>query len=403
MDNNQLTDEQINLINKDMEEFVNNTPPLKVLADMPSNNGVEENTEKLEGEYKVMDVSVNPDTGEHILYGEHPETEDKSFEKLCEEINDDVTPLLTKDDAPVSENDLKEYIATQDKDSLFKEIFGDESDFKADVVQQLLDITNRKINKEKFNIFKELSEEIQNLINKTVIGMGIPVTSNQYRAVRNAMAESLIDEFITDTYFNRAKDDLNLEIEKIFDEGSSEIADSVIGYTAERNEALRAYAEKIDDPEKKEKIYSILGAIDEAYNLTELKELCKKFKIKHIDLEKPEAKNYQIDRFLSKYDGSPYNIYSIYLAEKSLLRNLNKEGEHFNNKDVRAFFLAFCDQVKNYTPSDSLQHAYMYYVIYNTVLSDINTGTKKEVSEVFLENVKSCIINLRLRNPSSLL
>lgn len=405
MDNStQLTDEQIELINKEMEDFKNSNENLKVLADLPSNNGVDENINKEEGTFKKMNVAVNPDTGEHILYDEaNDDTEDKSFEELCDEINSDVT-MISKDDAPINEEELKEYAESvkEDKDSIFKEIFGDDENYNPEVMTKILEITNRKINKEKFNVFKELPKTVQDLICKQIIGMGVPVTSNQYKAMRNAIAESLIDEFITDTYFNRAKNDLNKEIEEIFSQGSAEIADSVIGYTADRNEALRAYADKIEDPEKKEKILAVLAQIDEAYNLTELKELCKRFKVKHIDVEKLESKNYKIDQFLSKYDNSPYNIYSIYLAEKSLLRNLNKEEEKYNGKQVRAFFLAFCDQVKNYSPEDSLQHAYMYYVIYNTVLSDINTGEKREVSDVFLSNVKECITNLISRNNTTL-
>lgn len=406
MDNNntQLTDEQVEMINNELEDYRNNTEDLKVLADLPSNDGVEESATVTTGEYKTMNVSVNPDTGEHFIYGE-AEQENQSFEDLCDEINS--TTLLTDKDAPVDEGDLKAYAESvkDDKDSLFKEIFGGEDNYNPEVMTKLLEVTNRRINKEKFNVFRELPESVQQLINKTVIGMGVPITSNQYRTMRNAMAESLVDEFITDTYFNRAKNDLNKEIENIFNEGSADIANTVIGYTADRNQALREYAEKIDDPEKKEKILSVLERIEEAYNLTELKEYCKKFKVKHIDIEKLDSRNYRIDGFLSKYDNSPYNIYSIYTAEKSLLRNINKDmpsTEQYNAKQIRAFFLAFCDQVKNYTPEDSLQHAYMYYVIYNTVLSDINTGDKKEISDIFLNNVRECIDNLRTRNSYTL-
>ena len=69
MDNNntQLTDEQVEMINNELEDYRNNTEDLKVLADLPSNNGVEESTDTTTGEYKTMNVSVNPDTGEHLF------------------------------------------------------------------------------------------------------------------------------------------------------------------------------------------------------------------------------------------------------------------------------------------------------------------------------------------------
>ena len=54
--------------------------------------------------------------------------------------------------------------------------------------------------------------------------------------------------------------------------------------------------------------------------------------------------------------------------------------------------------VSNYTPNDPFQHAYMFYVIYNIVILDINTGEKRSVSIEFLNNVKECIDNLITRN-----
>ena len=127
-----------------MEDFKNSNENLKVLADLPSNNGVEENINKEEGTFKKMNVAVNPDTGEHILYDEADDTEDKSFEELCDEINNDVT-MISKDDAPVNEEELKEYAESvkEDKDSIFKEIFGDDENYNPEVMTKILEITNR--------------------------------------------------------------------------------------------------------------------------------------------------------------------------------------------------------------------------------------------------------------------
>ena len=45
-----------------------------------------------------------------------------------------------------------------------------------------------------------------------------------------------------------------------------------------------------------------------------------------------------------------------------------------------------------------IDHSYMYYVIYNIVLMDMNKGEQKHVSDKFIENIKEVIINLRERN-----
>jgi hypothetical protein len=41
----------------------------------------------------------------------------------------------------------------------------------------------------------------------------------------------------------------------------------------------------------------------------------------------------------------------------------------------------------------------MYYVIYNIIIADSNTSENtKEVSEIFIENIKKVINNLKERN-----
>ena len=85
----------------------------------------------------------------------------------------------------------------------------------------------------------------------------------------------------------------------------------------------------------------ILDAIDEAKNLTKLKEFAKKTKIRSIDLEKP---NRVFDRFLNKYRNSSNNIYDIHMGLTVLSRHL----EGYSNDMVRAFFILFCKQVQNY-------------------------------------------------------
>ena len=142
MDNNntQLTDEQIDMINKEMEDLKNSNDTLKVLSDLPSNNGVEENTNMEEGTFKKMNVAINPDTGEHIIYSEADDSDDKSFEELLDNINNETT-MLTKNDAPINEDEYKEYADSvkNDDDSMFRDIFGDEDNYNPEVMTKILD------------------------------------------------------------------------------------------------------------------------------------------------------------------------------------------------------------------------------------------------------------------------
>ena len=162
-------------------------------------------------------------------------------------------------------------------------------------------------------------------------------------------------------------------------------------------EKYKEAAEKMEDPEKKQKLLSVLDRINEAYNLSELKEFSKSCKIKKFDLEKP---NKLFDAYTRKYADSTYNAYSIEMARPVLYRNLNiDDNDEYSDTDINAFFIAFCKQTRNMKSDDVLDHAYMYYVMYNIVLADLNkSDDTKHVSEKFLDNVKEVIKNLRNRN-----
>ena len=68
-----------------------------------------------------------------------------------------------------------------------------------------------------------------------------------------------------------------------------------------------------------------------------------------------------------------------------------------------AFFIAYCKQTTNMHAENPYEHAYMYYVIYNIVLADINKSEEtRETSDIFLSHVKEVIKNLRQRNQNIL-
>ena len=272
-------------------------------------------------------------------------------------------------------------------------------DLSDEAMQQLLQVANRRMKKEEFNIYKEFPTEIQKMINEAI---GVPfengspvISTNESRAVRNAMAEQLLDEFIMKISVERARVDLNKEIEGVFKEGVKDIAEYTVGYTAERNAAYREYAEGLEDEEKKKKLLDTLDVIDSAYSLDQLKEFAKTCKIKKYDIEEP--KKYFRD-FLTKYQNSSYNIYDIKLCLPILERHV-VDNETYNNADVIAFLVCFCKYISNFKVENILEHSFMYYVIYNIVLIDSNTSEKtKDVSDKFIENIKEVMNNLKERN-----
>ena len=64
-----LTSEEVKLITETLNNVVEQNANLKVIADLPSNNGVSESESDLKGEDKVVTVNVNPVTNEKTVVG----------------------------------------------------------------------------------------------------------------------------------------------------------------------------------------------------------------------------------------------------------------------------------------------------------------------------------------------
>lgn len=390
----QLTDEQVEEMSNQLDDLVKGTD-LEKIANFPSNNGIEETNEndREPGENKTMMVKIDPNTGEHQILGNNDNLDDEeTFEEMCERIQNSEIEL---DKTPISEEELEEYITSSEDSSLLGEISKD-VELSPGAIKELLFVVNRKMNNEEFNIYKAFPQEIRDMVDKYLISMKVVSNSPEGKQFRNMICEQLISEFITNISIDRTMNDFNKELEELFTKGSAELADSIVGYTEERNKIYREYADKIDDEDKKEKINKILDQIDEAYNLTTLKDFATRCKIKNFEFEKTKR---VFNSFLDKYINSPYNIYDISMAKPILYRNINpSDKEEFTAKDIDAFFICFCKQCLNMNPEVVTEHAYMYYVIYNIVIMDMNKGERKETSDKFIQNIKEVIYNLRKRN-----
>lgn len=395
MENNtKLTEEQIESIVEQMDEAIAGSE-LEKIAQFPSNQGKEEtNPEDREtGEFRNMNIQIDPNTGEHKILGSAGLNDEETFEEMCERIkNSDIE----FDSKPITEKEIIDYIANEKDNSMLGEISKEIDEISPEAIRGLLDIVNRKMNKEDFNIYKSFPAEIREMIDNYLSASKIPINSQEGKQFRNFVSEQLVMDFVSNININRTMHDFNKEIEDIFKTGSSEIADSVVGYTEERNKKYREHALQMEDEEKKERLLSVLDAIDMGYKLDNLKEYAKKCKIKKFDLEKPSR---IYSGFLRKYENSSYNIYDINLARPTLYRNINPaDNELYSQKDIDAFFICFCKFSQNMSPDNVEEHSFMYYTLFNIVLMDMNKGNSKDVSEKFLENIKDVIHNLRERN-----
>ncbi len=382
---NILTDEQVEQLNDALEENAKNNSDIQLIRSFASN----QNIDNEEGYNKKANIIIDPNTGENkIVSTEDADTIDEdSFEKLVKDVEEGKVNVEI-DNSPITREELDETLSN---------VLDDKFNISDESIQVILELANRKMNKEEFNVYKAFPDEIKEMIDKY---MGYDdttprLTNNEIRSLRNSIAESLLDEFIMNVSVQRARTDLNKEVEDLFKQGIKDITEYSVGYTKERNQAYREYVENMEDEDKKKKLTEALDVIDSAYNLDTLKEFAKTCKIKKYDIEQP--KKYFRD-FLAKYQNSNYNIYDIKLTLPILERKI-VDNEKYNSADIIAFLVCFCKYIKNFDTSNILEHTYMYYVIYNIVIMDSNTSeSTKEVSDIFAENIREVIDNLKERN-----
>lgn len=379
-DNKEALHEENNFIDQLKHDVEGYTPSILETESISDNN----ETEKV-----AMNVLVDPATGEHKIIGRAGEEVKYNFEGVIKQINEGDPDILTS--KPFTEQEIISYLQSADDDTLVKELAGD-INISAQALRELLEIVNRRLKGEKFNAYRESPDEVKLLVDSYVsegLKYMMPVNNSQsLNAARNRIATNLIDEFIHNIKMDRAKTDFAKELENIYNNSSIMVSEEGLEYIEERNAAYREATNAIADENKRSRMNDILDRIEEARNLTELKEFAKTCKIKRFDIERPDKRVYSA--FLSKYRDSVNNIYDITIAETVLTRQLAQYG--CDKIDVIMLLIAFCKQCKNYSVDNVLDHAYMYYFLYYCVMLD---GDK---SDKFRNNLLEVIKNVNARN-----
>lgn len=269
-------------------------------------------------------------------------------------------------------------------------------------VLQLLDVVNRIKAKENFNIYSALPQEVKTMVDKYLASNGMGGYSVQANTTRNAICKSLMDEFITTVSMEKTVNDFNKEMETLFNSVGKEFSTIYKDYDQERDRYLESLLAKVpeDDP-KRMKLINVMDAINDAYHLTRVRNfVANGFKpFRSIELEKPQQRVFS--DFEAKYANSTHNIYPL----KLVVDVLNK----YNPTEVKdgnlMFAMAFAKCCKNYSPDNVVEHAFMYYTIYNIILLDIYKGEDYDnYAPDLLESVnfiiKKCAENQAKKNEN---
>ena len=368
MENNVLTQEELenisNMINKDIPTFDASQYRPK---------------EKESGEYAVVNVGINPETGENQITDTTP-LEVTNFE-------DDVSDKINHFDLDISAIDdvsYEEFTEVILKDNSMLEELGENA--SVEDTKEVIKIINARIKDPTIDVYKLLPKTIQEAIDSYVGADLVGYSRNAHNMGRRRIANNMIDSYIHEIRMSRSRLDFAHQLAHVYKEATNDIEESHLDSIDERQKVYRDITNKLDDSDKKERMNRILDYIDEAKSLNKLKEFAKTCKIKRYELERPGKTVY--NKFLNKYKNSINNIYDIDIARKSLGRHINKDAtDNYDISDIDRFFIIFCKYVKNYKDTVPEEHAFMYYVLYYCILTDT------EKSETFLENVREVIRN----------
>ena len=319
-----------------------------------------------------------------------------TMEEALTELGESIT--TPEEDIEITSEDIKASL----KDSMFTE---GKTDFTLpdEDILVLLDIVEKVRKKENVNIYASFPQSVKDMINKYMLEQGVQGYSVQANSIRNMLASTLIDEFISNISINKTVDSFNQEMEDLFVKTGEEFSKMYKEYDTERTKYLQAALEKIPEGDpKRETITNVLDAINDAYKLTRLKEATGKLKIKNFDREKPER---IFSDFEFKYKDTQYHIYTIKQVLSVLYKHIAPEIEKTLPDDMDEdkkrsaalalasvesvdFLILFCKFCMNYKADVPEQHAFMYYTLYNIMLLDIYKGEEyEEFAKGFVNNI----------------
>lgn len=349
----------------------------------------EENEGEVDSEEQsIFEATEDALNHKHYIDGvevkEEEKTPEKKFKSIDEalsdlgsaEMNEDIEEeIFTPEDIRAGLNESPIFMTEAASSNTQEGEQKPEFEISDESVLQLLDVVNRIKAKENFNIYSALPQEVKTMVDKYLASNGLGGYSVQANTTRNAICKSLMDEFITTVSMEKTVNDFNKEMETLFNSVGKEFSTIYKDYDKERDNYLKSLLEKVpeDDP-KRIVLINVMDAINDAYHLTRLRNFVSRTDayglkpFRSIELEKPQQRVFS--DFEAKYEKSTHNIYPL----KLVVDVLNK----YNPTEVKdgnlMFVMAFAKCCKDYSPENVVEHAFMYYTIYNIILLDIYKG-----------------------------
>ena len=369
-----LSDSEIEEINDTLNDIIDKNANLKVLSQLPSNNGISESDGSLEGEDVLMNVKVNPATNEKIILG--PVEEDEN--ELSSELFDDILNGEAEGTDFTDINFRKETVETAMKDKFKGTSFSDTD------ILKIVNVLNEYRKDKNIDVYSNLPDKLKSIIDRGAASSGIPI--NVAKNVRKTVSKELMEDLMFDISLENYQLDFMDEVNDLFDNMNKEIKDMSIDMTKNQIENLTNLEPKMreKDPKLADRLLLIIDGMKNSFSFERLYNAVKERKIgkiRKIDLEKPEKIYKNFNRL---YETSVYNIYDIGMLPNILRKKL---PDTISNEDIHRFVISFCKYCENekLKPEVLEEHSYMYYTILNIVM--MNIGNKSEKEDQFEEEI----------------
>lgn len=279
----------------------------------------------------------------------------------------------------------------------------DSKDLKADfaTIEKVKELIMKRNRGERIK-YSELPEVLKEKVNPVVAALGRGYTSQQIKAVRNMMADDIIESFYSEIITQKIDKevvDLDTSIKNL---AKTEYVDV---NSDQRKQHFNTFvikfpqmAEKIKDtdPEKAKVMLDVSEGFKQAHSMEEMYAAYgnSKIRIRRIDVEKLDK---TIRRFNYKYENSTMVIRDISSAVDVLSRHVNKRISLIAIKTFVAIICKYCENMK---PSNLAEHTFMYYLINNILSLDIPFTNEADIiwNDEFLNNINKFLTLIEERN-----
>lgn len=356
---NIMTEEQIDQVAKVLEENVSeDIKHLREINDAPFPHNTINKPELIEAEALV---EINPVTGEQTVIGpaSSKSENDVTISDIVDGKDEDILADTTIKEETYSK--LNEYGLTNEE------------------TEQFTSVILRRLQGEKFSIYKELPMKIKNMVR----GMCGSNNINQLQACSEIVVDQFISELKIEQEFVDFQDSLKKEIGGL---DMMNIYDEYLKETMEDKLIAKANELEATEPEKAKTLREISEAYKDSYEFTTMiKALEENWKeTRRLDKEVKKYDRYCTE-FNYKYKDSKFKINDIKLVAHSLDRAMKDYSVSIS--DIKKFVVLFCRITRNMRPDNIVEHSYMYYTIKNILALDY----MKIESEAYTKTVESVL------------